>query len=88
MLLNVKTVHETLIIALKSDGSLWAWGSNYWGQLCDGTTNDSYIPKKITTIGNIEITIVYFTIIILFFISFIIVIRKVKKRKETGDQNR
>ncbi|MCL2082149.1 MAG: hypothetical protein FWH04_02785, partial [Oscillospiraceae bacterium] len=34
--------HHT--IALKADGSLWAWGQNYFGQLGDGTTEDRYSP--------------------------------------------
>ncbi len=34
-------------LALKSDGSLWAWGSNVYGQLGDGTTTDSYYPIKV-----------------------------------------
>ena len=34
-------------VAVKTDGSLWAWGSNSDGQLGNGTTEDSNIPIKI-----------------------------------------
>ncbi|MBI3417215.1 MAG: Ig-like domain-containing protein [Verrucomicrobia bacterium] len=34
-------------IALKTDGSLWAWGSNSEGQLGDGTQATSKEPKRI-----------------------------------------
>lgn len=37
-------------VALKSDGSLWTWGSNSYGQLGDGTTTiRSLVPKQIGT---------------------------------------
>lgn len=34
-------------LALKSDGTVWAWGNNDKGQLCDGTTNARPTPGQI-----------------------------------------
>jgi alpha-tubulin suppressor-like RCC1 family protein len=34
-------------LALKKDGSLWAWGWNRFGQLGDGTTNNLSVPTMI-----------------------------------------
>lgn len=35
-------------LAIKNDGSLWAWGSNSCGQLGDGTTSAHYEPRKVS----------------------------------------
>ena len=37
------------ITAIKTDGSLWAWGNNGSGQIGDGTNNDTYSPIQIGT---------------------------------------
>ena len=36
-------------VAIKKDGTLWAWGFNWWGQLGDGTNEDKNIPTQIGT---------------------------------------
>lgn len=39
-------------IALKTDGTLWAWGRNNLGQLGDGTISNKNIPSQIGTDNN------------------------------------
>jgi alpha-tubulin suppressor-like RCC1 family protein len=34
-------------IALKSDGTVWTWGNNYYGQLGDGTTTNHSNPVQV-----------------------------------------
>jgi alpha-tubulin suppressor-like RCC1 family protein len=44
-------------VALKNDGTVWAWGWNYYGQLGDGTKVDSHIPVRVsglTDVGAID----------------------------------
>jgi regulator of chromosome condensation (RCC1) repeat-containing protein len=38
-------------LALKSDGTVWAWGDNSQGQLGDGTTTSSTSPVRLSGIG-------------------------------------
>ncbi|MEW6571243.1 MAG: hypothetical protein AB1390_08750, partial [Nitrospirota bacterium] len=33
-------------VALKSDGSVWTWGRNNYGQLGSGTNADSNVPIR------------------------------------------
>jgi hypothetical protein len=34
-------------VALKSDGTLWAWGWNHLGALGDGTNTNKYVPVPV-----------------------------------------
>ena len=38
-------------MALKGDGTVWAWGSNASGELADGTTTDRLAPVQVTWLG-------------------------------------
>jgi len=44
---NNNNDNEDFVLALKSDGTLWAWGSNYYGQLGNDTTTYRKSPYKI-----------------------------------------
>ncbi len=45
---NVKHISagENHVLAIKSDGSLWAWGENLYGQIGDGTRTIQYNNRK------------------------------------------
>lgn len=40
-------------LALRSDGTVWAWGWNYYGQLGDGTTIDRTTPVQVQGLTNV-----------------------------------
>ncbi|KKU34963.1 MAG: RCC1 repeat-containing protein, partial [Candidatus Wolfebacteria bacterium GW2011_GWC2_46_275] len=40
--------------ALKDDGTVWAWGDNYSGQLGDGTTTDKTTPVQVVGLTGVE----------------------------------
>ena len=39
-------------LALKADGSVWAWGNNAWGQMADGTSTDRLTPTQVLPPGS------------------------------------
>ena len=45
---------ENSAYALKSDGTVWAWGYNNNGQLGDNTTEERHIPVQVHGINNVD----------------------------------
>jgi len=41
-------------LALKDDGTVWAWGGNEFGQLGDETTIDKYVPVQVHSLNNVR----------------------------------
>jgi alpha-tubulin suppressor-like RCC1 family protein len=40
-------------LALRSDGTVWVWGENKWGQLGDGSTIDSDVPVQVSGLSEV-----------------------------------
>lgn len=40
-------------MALKDDGTVWAWGDNTWGELGDGTTEEHLTPVQVSGLTDV-----------------------------------
>ena len=47
---TVDTKNFNFTVATKTDGSVWAWGDNYFGEFGNGTTTASSVPVLISSI--------------------------------------
>ena len=47
-------------VALKKDGTVWAWGENYAGQLGDATTTDRTMPVQVSGLSGIKAISVWY----------------------------
>jgi alpha-tubulin suppressor-like RCC1 family protein len=47
-------VHRDHSLALKGDGTVWAWGSNSDGQLGDGTTANRNTPVQVKNLSGVQ----------------------------------
>jgi len=47
---------SVFVMARKTDGSLWAWGGNYEGQIGDGTTINRLSPVRVHDLGDSTFT--------------------------------
>ena len=41
-------------VALKSDGTVWTWGDNFYGQLGNGNKTDSAVPSKVAGLTSVR----------------------------------
>lgn len=46
-------------LAIKKDGIVWAWGDNYFGELGNGTTEDSAVPVQVNGLKDVTATAAY-----------------------------
>ena len=51
--LNAIMGGEVHNVALKSDGTVWAWGANIFGQLGNGSTNEAHTPVQVSGLSSV-----------------------------------
>ena len=39
-------------LAVKTNGTIWAWGANSFGQLGDGRNQDRHLPVRVGSVSN------------------------------------
>jgi alpha-tubulin suppressor-like RCC1 family protein len=44
---------ESHTLVLKTNGTVWAWGWNFDGQLGDGTTTDRNVPVQVQNLSGV-----------------------------------
>jgi len=49
---NAIAAGGTHAVAVKSDGTLWSWGTNTFGQVGNGSTITQYIPKQVDILNS------------------------------------
>lgn len=47
---------SSVSLALRSDGTVWAWGDNFYGELGDGSLNSSNMPVRVKGLTNVVAT--------------------------------
>ena len=50
---EIANVHHRRTVILKNDGTVWAWGYNDFGQLGNGSFDDSMVPVKASGLTDI-----------------------------------
>ncbi len=44
---------QSFTLALKGDGTVWAWGDNTYGELGNGTTTGSLVPVQVSSVAGV-----------------------------------
>jgi len=59
-------------LAIDTNGNLWSWGSNSYGQLGDNSYNDSLVPINLSTLGGSSVQNIQFNSIAAYYHSLAI----------------
>lgn len=51
---SIETSNASSAYAVTTDGAVWAWGNNRYGELGNATTTDSTLPVRVTGLPDVE----------------------------------